>query len=167
MIRPNVFDIRAALTAKHAQHVVLIHFPIALFLSGVVFDFAARWAKRTNSKQSISEGRIFEPTTLASAAHANLLAAAVSVLPVLVSGILAWQWQLEGQRLRGVLLLHLVLGPLSGVLIGVIGWIHFRAGRTPGRPLSDYRLPLEFIAALMVIFTAPLGGFLSGVNLPS
>ena|ERR1035441_3893239 len=162
MMRPNVFDIRAALSAKHAQHVVLIHFPIALFLSGVVFDFAARWTKRTKLKETNS-GR----TTLASAAHINLLAAATSVLPVLVSGILAWQWQLEGQRLRGVLLLHLVLGTLSGVLIGVIGWIHFRAGRTPGRPLSDYRLPLEFIAALMVIFTAHLGGFLSGVNLPS
>ena len=26
-------DIRAALFAKHAQHVVLIHFPIALFLT--------------------------------------------------------------------------------------------------------------------------------------
>src|ERR1019366_7925751 len=162
MIRPNVFDIRAALTAKHAQHVVLIHFPIALFLSGVIFDFAARWTKRANSNEKNS-GR----TTLASAAHLNLLAAAVSVLPVVVSGILAWQWQLEGQKLRGVLLLHLALGAVSGVPIGVIGWIHFRAGRTPGQPLSDYRLPLEFIAALMVIFTTHLGGFLSGVNLPS
>jgi uncharacterized membrane protein len=166
MIRPNVLDIRAALTAKHAQHVVLIHFPIALFLSGVVFDFAARWTKRTNSKGTNSKWKIFDGTTLASAADVNLFAAAVSVLPVVVSGIMAWQWQLEGQRLRGVLLLHLVLGALSGALIGVIGWIHFRAGRTPDRPLSDYRLPLEFIAALIVMLTGHLGGFLSGVNVP-
>ena len=27
----NPFDIKQALLAKHAQHVVLIHFPIALF----------------------------------------------------------------------------------------------------------------------------------------
>jgi hypothetical protein len=31
----NPFDIRSALLAKHAQHVVLIHFPIALFITGV------------------------------------------------------------------------------------------------------------------------------------
>lgn len=30
------FDIRAALLAKHAQHVVLIHFPIALFTAGCI-----------------------------------------------------------------------------------------------------------------------------------
>jgi uncharacterized membrane protein len=40
------FDIKAALLAKHAQHVVLIHFPVALFMVGVAFDFLARWTKR-------------------------------------------------------------------------------------------------------------------------
>jgi uncharacterized membrane protein len=35
------FDLKAALLAKHAQHVVLIHFPIALFIAGVTFDFLA------------------------------------------------------------------------------------------------------------------------------
>ncbi|MFZ3265884.1 MAG: DUF2231 domain-containing protein [Terriglobales bacterium] len=161
MIRPNVFDIRAALLAKHAQHVVLVHFPIALFLSGAGFDFMALWAERTKLKETVSER-----TTLESAAYANLVAAAVSVLPVVASGIMAWQWQLDGRRLHGVLLLHFALGALSGILIGVIGWIHFRAGRVPSRPLSKYRLPLEFITAVIVIFTAHLGGFLSGVNAP-
>ena len=42
----NPFDIRAALLAKHAQHVVLIHFPIALFLAGVALDFAGSWTRR-------------------------------------------------------------------------------------------------------------------------
>ena len=32
----NLFDLRTVLLAKHAQHVVLIHFPIALFITGVV-----------------------------------------------------------------------------------------------------------------------------------
>ena len=40
------FDIKAALLAKHAQHVVLIHFPIALFIAGVAFDFLAQWTKQ-------------------------------------------------------------------------------------------------------------------------
>ncbi len=81
----KAFDLRSVLLAKHAQHVVLIHFPIALFLTGVLFDFAAQWTKRT---------------ILATAAFANLLAATVSVPPVVASGILAWQWQLAGQRLN-------------------------------------------------------------------
>jgi hypothetical protein len=39
-------DPNTALLAKHAQHVVLIHFPIALFISAVAFDFIAQWTKR-------------------------------------------------------------------------------------------------------------------------
>jgi hypothetical protein len=40
------FDIKRALLAKHAQHIVLIHFPIALFIIGVLFDFLAQWKKQ-------------------------------------------------------------------------------------------------------------------------
>ena len=42
----NPFDLRAALLAKHAQHVVLIHFPIALFTVAAAFDYLAQWAKK-------------------------------------------------------------------------------------------------------------------------
>jgi hypothetical protein len=34
----NPFDIKTLIMAKHAQHVVLIHFPIALFTAPVAFD---------------------------------------------------------------------------------------------------------------------------------
>jgi hypothetical protein len=37
---------KATLEAKYAQHVVLIRFPIALFIAGVAFDFLAQWRKR-------------------------------------------------------------------------------------------------------------------------
>ena len=40
------FDIKTIFFAKHAQHVVLIHFPIALFIIGMVFDFLAQWRKQ-------------------------------------------------------------------------------------------------------------------------
>ena len=40
------WDIRAALLAKHAQHVVLIHFPIALCLTGVLLRRGRRWTRR-------------------------------------------------------------------------------------------------------------------------
>jgi uncharacterized membrane protein len=143
------FDIKSALLAKHAQHVVLIHFPIALFLTGVAFDFAAHWTKRA---------------TLAAAAYVNLMAAAVSAPVVVVTGILAWQLQLEGQKLKGVLLLHLIFGSLSCVLICVVALIHWRARRDSWRTLPNYRCGLELLASLAVALTGHLGGFLSGVN---
>jgi uncharacterized membrane protein len=37
------FDIKTVLFAKHAQYVVIIHFPIGLFIIGVLFDFLAQW----------------------------------------------------------------------------------------------------------------------------
>lgn len=145
------FDLKAALLAKHAQHVVLIHFPIALFIAGVAFDFLAQRTKRQ---------------FLAAAAYCNLLAAAVVTVPVLITGILAWQWQLEGQRLKGILLMHLVLGCASTAMIWVVSLIHLRAKRTPGAVLPGYRFVLEVIGVVFVTFTGHLGGFLSGVNGP-
>lgn len=35
----NPYDIKTVVLAKHAQHVVLIHFPLALFPAAVAFDF--------------------------------------------------------------------------------------------------------------------------------
>ena len=145
----NPFDIKAALLAKHAQHVVLIHFPIALFFVSVAFDFVAQWTGRRG---------------LALVAYYNLLVAAISSLPVLVTGLLAWRWQLEGQRLKGTLLLHLVLGVASSLLIWLVWWLHFRGRRKPERPLPLYRLALEGAAVLVVALTAHLGGYLSGIN---
>jgi uncharacterized membrane protein len=146
----NPFDLKTAILAKHAQHVVLIHFPIALFLAAVAFDLMALWTKRRG---------------LADAAYYNLLGAAVSTLPVLATGILAWQFQLEGQRLKGILLLHIVLACISSLMIWLIWWVHFRARRRTVY-LPSYRLALELLAAGVVGLTAHLGGFLSGVNSP-
>ena len=148
---PNPFDIRTVLLAKHAQHVVLIHFPIALFIVAVVFDLVALRSKR----------RAF-----ADVAYYNLLVAALATIPTLVTGVLTWQLQLGGQRLRGILLLHFSLGILSGVLICLVWWLHFRAKKKMNEP-PVYRFVLEFIAVLVVIATAHLGGFLSGVNIPN
>src|ERR1700686_5014163 len=146
----NPFDLKTAILAKHAQHVVLIHFPIALFLAAVAFDFIALWTNRRG---------------LADAAYYNLLGAAISTIPVLGTGILAWQFQLEGQKLKGILLLHLVLGCVSTVLIWLVWWVHFHARRRTVY-LPSYRLVLEVLAVALVALTGHLGGFLSGVNLP-
>jgi uncharacterized membrane protein len=144
----NPFDLKSVLLARHAQHVVLIHFPIALFLVSVAFDLAAQWKRNT---------------TFAAVSYYNLALAAISSVPVVATGLMAWRWQLEGQKLKGTLLLHLLLGMASMVLIWLVWWVHSR-GRKPERTLPMYRLPLEILAAGVIALTAHLGGFLSGVN---
>jgi uncharacterized membrane protein len=143
------FDPRSVLFARHAQHVVLVHFPIALCLVGTMFDVVAQWKKSV---------------VLAEAAYYNLSVAAISTIPVVATGLLAWHFQLEGQRLKGTLLLHLVLGTVATCMIWLVWSIHFRAHLDPERKLSIYRLPIELAAAVVVTLTAHLGGFLSGVN---
>ena len=145
------FDIRTVLFAKHAQHVLIIHFPIGLFIIGVLFDFLAQWKKQP---------------LLAAAAYYNLLVAAISTLPVVITGILAWQWELEGQKLKGILLMHLVMGCASSVLIWVVLFIHRKTRRKQEQLLPGYRLPIEAVAVVIVALTGHLGGFLSGVNGP-
>jgi uncharacterized membrane protein len=146
----NPFDLRTVLLAKHAQHVVLIHFPIALFIAAVAFDLIAHFTKRSG---------------LTDAAYYNLLAAALSTLPVLATGLLAWQFQLEGQKLKGILLLHLVLACVSTVMIWLVWWVHFRARRRAVF-LPGHRLVVECVAVGLVALTGHLGGYLSGVNGP-
>ena len=147
----NPFDLKTALLAKHAQHVVLIHFPIALFITAVAFDLIAQWTKRSG---------------LADTAYYNLLVAAISTLPVIGTGILAWQFQLDGQKLKGILLLHLMLACVSSVMIWLVWWLHFRARRR-AEELPRYRLAIEFLGVGIIALTGHLGGFLSGVNGPS
>jgi uncharacterized membrane protein len=143
------FDAKTILFAKHAQHVVLIHFPIALFIIGVFFDFLSRWTRQP---------------LLAAAAYYNLFVAAIATLPVVITGILAWQWELEGQKLKGILLMHLVMGCVSSALICLVWFIHMNTRRKREEDLPGYRLPIEAAAVVIVTLTGHLGGFLSGVN---
>jgi uncharacterized membrane protein len=144
----NPFDFKTIFLAKHAQHVVLIHFPIALFIAAVAFDLMAQWTKRRG---------------LADAGYYNLLVAAISTIPVITTGILAWQFQLDGQKLKGILLMHLVLACVSTAMIWLVWWIHFRARQRAGI-LPSYRLALEVLGVGIIALTGHLGGFLSGVN---
>jgi uncharacterized membrane protein len=148
----NPFDPKTVLLAKHAQHVVLIHFPIALFISAVAFDYLAWWRKNP---------------LLATAAYFNLLLAAIFTVPVVATGLAAWHWALEGEKLKGILLMHLLAGSLSSILILLVFWIHRQSRRPPEQGLPNYRLPIEAFAVLMIGLTGHLGGFLSGVNAPA
>src|SRR5260370_13288638 len=76
---PNPFDLKAALLAGHAQHPVIIHFPIALFIASVVFDLLAVWRRQP---------------ALASVAYYNLIGAAATAPLAIATGLAALLWQL-------------------------------------------------------------------------
>lgn len=143
------FDPRTVLLAKHAQHVVLIHFPIALFLVGVAFDLAAGW-KREGSFERV--------------AYYNVILAAVATIPTVASGLLAWRWELEGRRLHGVLLLHLVFAAGAACLVLACGFLHEISRKQPDRNWRPPRISLELVASGLLLVAAHLGGFVSGVN---
>jgi uncharacterized membrane protein len=148
----NPFDLKAALFARHAQHVVLIHFPVALFITSVAFDVIARFTRSRS---------------LARAAYYNLVGAAIMALPAVVTGVLAWQLQLEGAKLKGNLRLHLVLGASSAVLIWMLAWWRRGQERRDRGGLAVGYWAVAFLAVLVVALTGHLGGILSGVEVPN
>jgi uncharacterized membrane protein len=146
----NPFDLRTLLLARHAQHVVLIHFPIALYLAGVFLDLAGEWFNREK---------------FGHAAYYNFSLAAIFALPAVATGLIAWQWQLEGQKLKGTLLEHLLAGLAAAVAI-CLTWAVYHRARRRNSALPPSRFLLEGVGVLAVILAGHLGGFLSGVNGP-
>jgi uncharacterized membrane protein len=146
MVHP--FDLRTVLLAKHAQHVVLIHFPIALFMTGVGLDLLSRGKRDSH---------------FASAAYWNLTIAAATVIPTVLTGLLAWHFALEDQKIKGLLLLHIIAASTATLLVITSWWVHWRNRKTP-MPLPRYRIPVELLGVAVIGLTAHLGGFLSGVN---
>jgi uncharacterized membrane protein len=146
------FDLKAALLAKHAQHVVFVHFPIALTITAIAFEWLAAWKPGTQA------------AALADAAFWNLTAAAVMSVAAVATGLLAWQWQLEGAPLRGTLLLHALFGGATAGAILVLWWMRARQrSRSVSSPGRLY-FALTVIAFVIITMAGHLGGFVSGVN---
>jgi uncharacterized membrane protein len=147
----NPFDLKSVLLAKHAQHVAMVHFPIALTFVSVLFDLLSL------RKQSLA---------LLRAAYYTVIVAAISAVPTIATGLLAWQWQLEGARIKGNLKLHLILALLSSAMIWLVCWLHIKEQRKPQFNSPGVRLAVEFVAVAMTLLTGHVGGFVSGVNGP-
>lgn len=145
---PNPFDLKAALLAAHAQHPVIVHFPIALFIASAVFDILAIWRR--------------EPI-LAAVGYFNLVGAAITVPFAIATGLGAWQWQLEGATLKGNLRLHLICALTSAALILVLCWKRSHLRRKNQSPHVSYFVAVA-LGLVMITLTGHLGGILSGVE---
>ena len=147
---PNPFDVKAALLAGHAQHPVIVHFPIALFIASAVFDILAIWRKQP---------------LLALVAYFNLVGAAITVPLAIATGLGAWRWQLEGARLKGNLELHLICALTSASLILLLCWMRSRLRAKGDSPRASY-FTVMALGLMMITLTGHLGGILSGVETP-
>ncbi len=148
----NPFDLKSVLLAKHAQHVALVHFPIALIFVSAAFDLLSL------RKENLA---------LLRAAYYTVIAAAIAAVPTVATGILAWQLQFEGKVPRGNLKLHMFLAFFSSVLIWLVCWLHVREHRKSEAGSPNLRLAVEFLAVALTLLTAHVGGFVSGVNGPT
>jgi uncharacterized membrane protein len=146
----NPFELKAALLAGHAQHPVIIHFPIALFITSVVFELLAVWRKQP---------------LFATVAYYNLLGAALTLPVAIATGLGAWQWQLEGATLKGNLRLHMICALTSALLIFFLCWMRSRL-HAKGIPPRVAYFAMTLLALMAITLTGHLGGILSGVETP-
>jgi uncharacterized membrane protein len=147
----NPFDLKAVLLAKHAQHVALVHFPIALIFVSVAFDLLSL-RKRNEA--------------LLRAACYTVIAAAIAAVPTVATGILAWQLQFHGKPPRGNLKLHMLLAISSSLLIWFVCWLHITKQCNTRERLPILRLTVEIVTVALTLLTGHVGGFVSGVNGP-
>jgi uncharacterized membrane protein len=147
----NPFDLKSVLLAKHAQHVAMVHFPIALIFVSVAFDLLSL------RKQDLA---------LLRAAYYTVIAAAIAAVPTVASGILAWQLQFHGKAPRGNLKLHIFLAISSSLLIWLVCWLQVKEQRKLQASWPGLRLTVEVVAVALTLLTGHIGGFVSGVNGP-
>jgi uncharacterized membrane protein len=147
----NPFDLKSVILAKHAQHVAMVHFPIALIVVSVAFDLLSL------REQSLA---------LLRAAYYTVIVAAISAMPTIATGILAWQLQFEGKAPKGNLKLHMILALSSSVMIWLVCWLHIKEQRKPQAGSPGVRLAVESVAVALTLLTGHVGGFVSGVNGP-
>ena len=150
----NPYDLKTLLLPKHAQHPVLVHFPIALFIISLFFDALALW-KRDH--------------TLAATGYLNLTVAAVTSLLALITGLLAWNFAYGGISLAALqgnntLLQHLILSIVTTILIWVLWAMRFSKRREGFQTVRTPYMVLAVIAFIIISITGHLGGYLSGVN---
>ena len=146
----NPFNLKALVLSPSAQHPVVVHFPIALFMISYLFDLLALWRRGP---------------ALAAAARYNLTVAALAAPFALLTGLLAWQWKHEGVALKGNLRLHLIAALLSATLIWTLCWLR---RRQVGSSNDEDQFPnlryfaLGFFTVAVVALTGHLGGAVAG-----
>ena len=142
---PGLWAIQTLLFPKHAQHPVVVHFPIALLLIGLFFDFLG--AKTKNR-------------SLHDAAYYNIAAAALFAPITVVTGLGAWWFAYGHTALTGNILYHLILGIVSMLIIWGLWGLRRNELREETKTFRIAYIVLGVLALPVIAITGHLGGIL-------
>lgn len=143
---PGLFDLKVLLMPDHAQHPVVVHFPIALFTISLFFDLVGYRKKLPVLNQ---------------VGYYNQAAAAVSSLPSLITGILAWRIKFAGIPLQGVMLYHLVLAFITTGLFWLLWAVRVKFEQKHQAKWLRIYFILAGLIFLVITLTGHLGGGLA------
>ena len=145
----GLFTLRTTLLSPRAQHPLLVHFPIALFVFSLLLDVLAL---------------VRRSPQLHIAAAFNLMAAAIMSVPACIAGLLAWQIAFGGAALAGTLLFHTVFGAGSFVMLWSLFAVRRKLFATPETAPPTAYYVMAFLALGILAMTGFLGGTLSGTT---
>jgi uncharacterized membrane protein len=144
----NIWDLKTLMFPKHAQHRVIVHFPIALLIFSLFFDIV---------------GMVTKNRQLMAAGYFNLIASVVTAPIAVVTGLLAWYFAFGGMPLTQNmnLLYHLITGTVTMFMTFVLFALRRKVDVEAG-PLSGLYIALGLLALLLVAVTGHIGGGLVG-----
>lgn len=150
----NPYNPKDLLFPRHGQHPIIIHFPIALFIISLFFDFLGL-RRRDN--------------ILAATGYLNLIVAAITAPLAMLTGFIAWQFAYGGISLTALnsnptLMQHLVLSSVTTILIWILWKMRFNRRLEGYKAITTPYIIVSLIALVTISLTGHLGGFLSGVN---
>ncbi len=155
---PGPWAIQTLLFPKHAQHPVVVHFPIALLMIALLFDLLGA---RTRNR------------SLHAAAYYNIAAAALFAPVSVVTGLLAWWFKYVPHPYTGSLisqltgntdtLYHLIMGVVSMAVIWGLWALRRGESRQETVTLRPAYIVLAALSFPIIAITGHLGGIVAGV----
>lgn len=142
----NPFAPETFIKPKHGNHPIVVHFPIALFMIGLLFDVLGIKKKKP---------------LLVQVGFYNLQVAAIASLPTILTGLLAWQWAYGGAPLKDYLLIHLVLGIVTSVLLCALWRMRAKKREDVYQGVNGTYLAIAVVTLIVLTITGHLGGYLT------
>lgn len=143
----EIFSPNNLIFPKHAQHRVLVHFPIALFVISLFFDLLGLGTKNRS---------------LLAAGYYNLLMAVITAPITFVTGLLAWQFVYGGAPLTGILLWHLISAILTTLLLLLLWALRRSKKETLAEGGAKVYIAIGLLTLLVIGVTGHIGGALLG-----
>jgi uncharacterized membrane protein len=126
---------------KYAYHPAIVHFPIALFIAGVILDFL---------------GLIRKNQTLLLAGWYNLVLAALTAIAGLITGYMALV--LLHVPFTGIIRQHIITAIISSIIIWILVGLRVHRHEKMSLPLRVIYYVLAAAGMLLISYAGHLGG---------